>query len=322
MRLSWGYIGRVTSGEGANSGADPEGFGSSAIDDAARLDAALPDIDWTVPPPGAAASVFRAPSGDLSMLTIGDPGDTRVVLVPGVTGSKEDFTLMLPGLAAAGYHVQTFDLAGQYESAAAGPHNLRPPRPHYDYDLFVRDLIAVLEAGQAPAHVLGYSFAASVAQLAYAERPELFASLTFLSAPPQPGQAFRGVSRIGRLSWLASGRVGAALMIWGIKCNFVKVSPGRLRFVNIRFASTRFESVRDIIALMKRTPDLRGELAASAIPKLVAVGEHDLWPLRLHSGFAREIGAQLAVYRAGHSPCETSPHQLNRDLLALFSRAG
>jgi pimeloyl-ACP methyl ester carboxylesterase len=305
-----------------SSGADPDGFGSSAIDEAARLDAALPDIDWTVPPPGAAASTFRAPSGDLSMLSIGDPGNARVVLVPGVTGSKEDFTLMLPGLAAAGYHVQTFDLAGQYESAAAGPHNLRPPRAHYDYDLFVRDLIAVLEAGQAPAHVLGYSFAASVAQLAYAERPELFASLTFLSAPPQPGQAFRGVSRIGRLSWLASGRVGAALMIWGIKRNFVEVSPGRLRFVNIRFASTRVESVRDIIALMKRTPDLRSELAASAIPKLVAVGEHDLWPLRLHSGFAREIGAQLAVYRAGHSPCETSPHQLNRDLLALFSRAG
>ncbi|WP_246142227.1 alpha/beta fold hydrolase [Lacisediminihabitans profunda] len=312
----------MTSGEGSTAGADPEGFGSSAIDEAARLDAALPDIDWTVPPPGATALAFSAPSGDLSMLTIGDPGNTRVVLVPGVTGSKEDFTLMLPGLAAAGYHVQTYDLAGQYESASAGPQNLRPPRPRYDYDLFVGDLIAVLESGQAPAHVLGYSFAASVAQLAYTQRPELFASLTFLSAPPQPGQAFRGVSRIGRLSWLAPGRVGASLMIWGIKRNFVKVSPGRLRFVNIRFAATRFDSVSDIITLMKRTPDLRGELAASAIPKLVAVGEHDLWPLRLHTGFAREIGAQLAVYRAGHSPCETSPNQLNRDLLALFSRAG
>jgi pimeloyl-ACP methyl ester carboxylesterase len=312
----------VTSGSSADAGAELEGFGSSAVDEAALRDAALQDIDWTIPPEGSVASLFPAPSGELRMISLGEPGKARVVLVPGVTGSKEDFTLMLPGLVAAGFHVQSLDLAGQYESAAAGPHNLRPPREHYDYELFVNDLIAVLESGAAPVHVLGYSFAATVAQLAYVARPELFASLTFLSAPPEPGQAFRGVKRIGWFSGLTNGRVGAALMIWGVKRNFVKVSPGRLRFVKHRFAFTRIESVRDIIALMMHAPDLRGALAASPIPKLVAVGEHDLWPLSLHSAFAREIGAQLAVYRAGHSPCETSPHQLNRDLIALFSRAG
>ena len=69
---------------------------------------------------------------------------------------------------------------------------------------------------------------------------------------------------------------------------------------------------------MKRTPDLRVELAYASMPKLVAVGEHDLWPLETHAAFAEAIGARLAVYRTGHSPCETTPHQLVRDLLALY----
>ncbi len=67
---------------------------------------------------------------------------------------------------------------------------------------------------------------------------------------------------------------------------------------------------------------MRAELAASAVPKLVAVGEHDLWPRELHERFAREIGAGFAVYPTGHSPCETAPHQLVRDMTALFDQTG
>jgi hypothetical protein len=76
-----------------------------------------------------------------------------------------------------------------------------------------------------------------------------------------------------------------------------------------------------MVGLMQHSPDLTKVLADAPLPKLVAVGEHDLWPTRLHAGFAASIGAGLAVYRSGHSPCETSPHQLSRDLLALFARA-
>lgn len=293
--------------------------GSESAADAARRDAQLPDIDWAVLPRGARSTRFDAPSGSLAAVTMGDPADPAVLLAPGVTGSKEDFSLMLPELAAAGYYVVSYDLAGQYESADAGPERLSPPRTRYDYELFVDDMIAMLEWLGGPAHVLGYSYAATVAQIALDRRPELFVSITLLSCPPEPGQGFRGVSRIGWFSGLANGRVGAAVMIWGIKRNFTRVTPGRLRFVNQRFALTRRQAVRDIIELMMDAPDLRGMLATADIPKLVAVGEHDLWPLHLHTAFAESIGAKLAVYPAGHSPCETSPHQLNRDLLELFA---
>jgi pimeloyl-ACP methyl ester carboxylesterase len=280
-------------------------------DEAARLDEAIPDLHWTVIPAGAERGWVDAPSGRLATLSMGEPGHPRVLLVPGVTGSKEDFVLMLPLLAAAGYRAESYDMAGQYESGAAGP-----ATGHYTHELFVDDLLFVL--GDTPAHVLGYSFAGTVAQLAYAARPDLFLSFTLLSAPPQPGQGFRGVKRLGRFTGLTTGRIGAALMIWGVRRNFTHVPPGRLEFVRARFAQTRRSSVADIISLMKRAPDLRGVLAGAGIPKLVAVGEHDLWPLALHAEFAESIGARLAVYRTGHSPCETAPHQLVRDLLALY----
>ena len=293
-----------------------------ADDEALALDAAIGDVrDWRAFPRGTERTMFRAPSGELARVAYGPPAGRRVVLVPGATGSKEDFVLMLPLLAAAGYRVESFDLAGQYESADAGPWHFDPPRARYDERLFLDDLLAVLDDGPGRAHVLGYSFAGTLAELALLERPDRFASLTLLSAPPVPGQAFRSIKRIGALAPFTTARVSAGLMLWGIRSNLNKVSPGRIAFVRERFALTRRESVDDIIGLMMHTPDLRAELAASPVPKLVAVGEHDLWSRELHQGFAHRIGARLAVYLTGHSPCETAPHQLVRDMLALFAEA-
>ena len=178
----------------------------------------------------------------------------------------------------------------------------------------------MLEAGE-PAHVLGYSFAGTVAMLALARRPDLVRSLTLLATPPEPGNGFRGVRGFGPFSGLAGGRIGAALMIWGIRTNQNHVPPLRLEFVRMRFDYTSRRSVRDIIRLMKRAPDVRDEVAATPIPKLVAVGSHDLWPTELHARFAERIGARLVVFPTGHSPCETAPHQLVRDMLALFADA-
>lgn len=274
--------------------------------------------DWTVPPPGCLRSHFHAPSGPLASLSAGAETGASIVLVPGVTGSKEDFSLMMPRLADAGFRVFSYDLAGQYESFAAGPESLTPPRDHYDYDLFVDDLVAVLESRGGPSHVLGYSFAGIVTQLALSRRPDLFASLTLMSCPPEPGRSFRSVPFLGRLSGIAGGRITSALVIWSIRRNITHVPPSRLRFVRHRFTLTRRRSVTDVFTLMTRSPDLRATLKSAQLPKLVAVGEHDVWPLALHRRFAAEIGARLSVYPGGHSPCETSPNEMSDDLLTLI----
>ncbi|TAM67676.1 MAG: alpha/beta hydrolase [Microbacteriaceae bacterium] len=284
---------------------------------AAHLDDRIEDIDWSRLPDGSIRSTFPAPSGDLAVFSLGDPVNPRVVLVPGVTGSKEDFVLVAPLLAGAGYFVQSYDLPGQYESADAGP---RPGEGRYDYALFVDDMIEFLEAG-APAHLLGYSFAGVVAELVLVSRPRSIRSLTLLTTPPLTGESFRGVRWIGPLSRFVTGRTAAGLMIWGILTNKNKVGPSRLAFVRARFASTRRSSVNDIISLMMRVPDVRAAVRAAGVPLLVAVGNHDLWPEHLHTRFAAEIGARISVYETGHSPCETAPHQLAADMLRLFETA-
>ncbi|MGG7510361.1 alpha/beta fold hydrolase [Plantibacter sp. YIM 135249] len=281
---------------------------------AAARDARLPEIDWSVLPPGAVRFDFAAPSGTLAAMSLGDPAHPRVVLVPGITGSKEDFTLLAPLLVEAGYFVESYDLAGQYESHLAGP--LIGQR--FTQDLFVADLEAFLRAG-APAHVLGYSFGGILAGLVASAHPSLVRSLTFHTTPPLSGQAFRGVRTIGWFSGWVTERQGAGLMIWGIRTNQNRVGPNRLAFVRERFDLTRRSSVDDAIGLMRRTPDLVPGLSALSIPKLVVTGDHDLWPTPLHAAFASSIGAAFAVYRTGHSPCETAPHQLTEDLLSLFA---
>lgn len=285
--------------------------------EAIARDAAIGDVDWASPLPGAVRSRFAAPSGELAMVSLGEPDRPRVVLVPGVTGSKEDFALMMPVLAGAGYLVQSFDLAGQYESHAAGP---APGRP-FTYELFVEDLAAVLEDG-GPAHLLGYSFAGIVAQLLAVRRPELVRSLALLTTPPATGNVFAEMKALGPFAPLVDPRRGASLMIWGIVTNKNRVPPSRLRFVRSRFDLTSRRSVDEIVGLMMNAPDVREDVRGLAIPKSVAASTRDLWPLRTHRRFAEDLGAGFHAYGTGHSPCETTPHQLSLDLLELYRGAG
>lgn len=280
----------------------------------ASLDAALRDVDWTTPPPGSQRSRFSAPSGELAVLSLGDPGQPRVVLVPGATGSKEDFALMLPILAQAGYFVQSFDMAGQYQSQMAGVDST------YTYRLFTDDLIAFLESGR-PAHLLGYSFAGTIAQLVAVRRPDLLLSLALLTTPPGSGNVFESMRWLGPLAPFTTARRGAALMIWGIVTNKNRVPPMRLQFVRSRFALTSRRSIEEIVGLMMTSPDLRGRVRDLPLPKLVATGSHDLWPVSAHARFARGIGAEFRVYATGHSPSETAPHQLSADLLDMYARS-
>jgi len=290
---------------------------------AARLlDDAITDVRWAEVPPGVERVRYRAPSGMLAGHATGDPRAPRIVLVPGVTGSKEDFVLMAPLLARAGYRVESFDLAGQYESWEAGPERLVPPRARYDHDLFVDDLVAVLTAGGTPAHVLGYSFAGTIAQLVAVRHPELVASLTLLSTPPVSGQVFRKLASVKGLgafvSHFANDRQSAAVFLWGVRRNLQHAPEHRLEFVRHRLQFTRRSAIDDIHGLMRHTPDVEAEVRALDIPKLVAFGTHDTWSPRLHRAFAARIGAEAVEYPTGHSPCETTPHQLARDMVRVI----
>jgi len=295
--------------------------------DPAALDAALDDIDWTAVPEGARRHTVDAPSGPLACLRADPPAGLpggcrgRVLLVPGATGSKEDFARMIPLLARDGYRVEAFDMAGQYQSWGAGPEHLVPPASHYTDRLFADDLLAVIAAGPTPVHLVGYSYAGTVAALVASGHPGLVRSLTLLSSPPVSGQALRGFTVLGPLSWLVPGRAVGRLMVAALHLSIDPRHPSRARFVRARFALTRADSVADVLTCMKRTPDLEASLRATGVPILVAAGTHDIWTARALRAHARRLGAMFRRVRGGHTVCETAPHQLTAALLELFAEA-
>ncbi len=291
---------------------------SSFESEAERLDAELPEIDWSVLPSGTVRDWVAAPSGGLARIALGPVGGERVVLVPGMTGSKEDFIRMMPLFAASGYRVESFDMAGQYESAAAGPENLDPPQEHYTLDLFMEDLLVVLRTGTTPTHLLGYSFAGTVASAVAVRHPDLFASLTLLSAPPLAGQALRGFKVLGPISRVIPARALGPPFITALRKNVHHAPEDRAVFVTARFELTRASSVGDILTLMKHTPDLADDLRATGLPLLVAIGASDVWHEEAHRDFAEHVGARFLVLPTGHSPCETAPHQLTAAMLDLM----
>ena len=62
----------------------------------------------------------------------------HVLLVPGFTGSKEDFAPLLPLLADAGWSAGTYDQRGQFESPGAADDD-------YSLSGYAADLVAVAD---------------------------------------------------------------------------------------------------------------------------------------------------------------------------------
>ena len=271
-------------------------------------------FDWQRLPVGTRTSTFDAPSGPLAMASWGEPGATRVLILPGVTGSKEDFSLVGPILADHGYRVDSVDIAGQYESDGAGPQ----PGGRYDLELHTRDALALLDADPGPTHLVGYSFEGIVASEVLVRRPGRLRSLTYLSTPPLTGNALRGVRILGRFSRFIAPQVPATLMWWGATANVNRTEPSRIRFVRHRFHRTKFRSLVDAMRVMMHVPDHDAELRASGVPFLVCAGHGDMWPMAQHEAFAERLGARLCTYDTGHRPSETAPSQFARDLLTFY----
>ena len=102
-------------------------------------------------------------------------GENRALLVPGYTGSKEDYAPVLPFLGEAGWDVLAYSQRGQGGSAA--PSGLGA----YGMSDFVGDLISIAEAWAGitgRVHLVGHSFGGIVARAAVVKRPDLFASVT------------------------------------------------------------------------------------------------------------------------------------------------
>jgi pimeloyl-ACP methyl ester carboxylesterase len=242
-----------------------------------------------------------------------------VVLVPGFTGSKEDFIAVLAPLAATGYDVVAFDQRGQWETpgpAEAGGYSLAG---------FGTDLLSVMATLGERVHVVGHSYGGLVAREAALAQPQRFASLTLLCSGPGPlPHPHRDQLRLFadvldehglEVLWAAKSAVEREQGNEGpedddvadfLYQRFVGSSPGSL----LRMA-------RDLID----SPDRTDELRALDLALQVAWGEHDhYWTPESQAQMARRLGVPGAVVPgAAHSPNVEQPGLLVTMLTAFWA---
>ena len=262
-------------------------------------------------PAGARPVLLPTSRGDLAGVRIdaeGDPSGT-CLLVPGWTGSKEDFIAVLAPLSRRGWNVVAYDQRGQFES--------RGPEDESAYTLaaLAADLLEVL-AGIGPAHVVGHSFGGLVAREAALTSGGVgFASLTLLCSGPGslPASHHDGL-----------GALHAALphvpldVVWEVKSaadregGWVPPSPEVDEFMRRRFVANSPYGLRAKTGILLDTPDRTGELAALAregFPVAVVYGPgDDAWTLEEQDAVAAAVGTTpVVVPGAGHSPAAELP---------------
>lgn len=247
------------------------------------------------------------------------PERLPALLVPGFTGSKEDFLAVLAPLAAAGYPVLAFDQRGQFESPGG-----EPPEG-WTLEAFGADLLAVAGAvgGGRPVHLLGHSFGGLVARAAVLADPASFASLTLLSSGPagfagEPADLLRRMA-VG-LEDLGPEHVWQAKVAHDAEQGWtLPDDPQLAAFLHRRFVTNDPVALAAKARLLAAAPDRTDDLAAVAPRTLVAYGEDDdAWAPKTQAEMASRLGAtRVSLPEAAHSPAAERPAD-TADLLAEF----
>jgi len=234
-----------------------------------------------------------------------------VVLVHGFTGSKEDFDLIGPLLADAGYRVLTFDNRGQHESA----HSKRDDA--YALASLARDVVELVKHfGFEKPHLLGHSFGGLVSQRALVDSPQTFASLTiFCSGPhwiPDKPDLDATIHIMQTMSMQDS---------WDrFREETEKLLP-RYKLYKKRWAASDPHSTHTMALHLQNTQPVISELVATKIPIHVIYGENDdAWPLPMQDQMAKDLAAPRTIIKdAGHCPNEDQPEDTAKVLASFWS---
>ncbi|WP_030264141.1 alpha/beta fold hydrolase [Streptomyces violens] len=244
------------------------------------------------------------------------------LLVPGFTGSKEDFLPLLAPLAAAGYRAVAVDGRGQHESP--GPREEQA----YTQGELARDIAAqaaALDGG--PVHLVGHSLGGLLARAAVLEDASPYRSLTLMSSGPAavaPEQQARAKMLIDALTTLTMEAVWQAMRDLDPPEAAGETTPPEVaEFLHRRWLNTVPEQLIGTARQIAGEPDRVAALAAVPLPKHVLSGAVDYaWPVPQLDEMAERLGARRTVVAsAEHSPNVDRPEETAAALASFWDEA-
>ncbi|MET8974544.1 alpha/beta hydrolase [Streptomyces sp. NPDC004539] len=264
-------------------------------------------------PPAARAVVLRTRRGDFAAVDTpvapAVPHRGVALLLPGFTGSKEDFHFLQGPLARRGYRTIAVDGRGQYQSD--GPEADESP---YAQGELAKDVLALAESVGAPLHLLGHSMGGQVARAAVIVDRTPFRSLTLMSSGPaeiSDSQKQRVRMLHEALAVMSMAEVWEVIVAMGPPEDVGGPAKGFGTPESMRDRWTGHKPAQ-LLATGRQLcgePDRVAELADVALPFHVLSGSSDdTWPLPLLDEMAVRLSARRTVIEgADHSPNQDQP---------------
>lgn len=269
-------------------------------------------------PPGARAYRLATSRGDFAVHDAGEARAGTALLVPGFTGSKEDFIALLGPLARRGFRVVAVDGRGQYETG--GPRD----EAAYAQEELARDVLAQAAALGGEVHLVGHSMGGLVARAAVLADAAPFASLTIMSSGPAAiaaAQHARTRRLVEALAVLDMETVWRAMRDLDPPEAADDGTPPEVReFLRRRWLANVPEQLVATGRRLLTEPDRVDALAAVPLPKHVLSGTVDYaWPVPLMDEMARRLGARRTVVEgAEHSPGAERPAETAEAMAAFW----
>jgi len=259
----------------------------------------------------------------------GVPERGPALLVPGFTGSKEDFISVLQTLARAGRRVVAVDMRGQYQTPGSDD-----PQDYSCVNLGA-DVVAMIEAlaDADPVHVVGHSFGGLVTReavlaLAGGEPPSLVQSYTLMSSGPAGltgPAAERPKALIEALPLLGMQAIWDLHLVKEAEAS--GTAPEIIEFLRARSLANHetglLAMAQELLSCPDRVEQLAKVAAESRLPLLVLYGEDDdVWNPRTQAAMAERLGAAKVVLPgAAHSPAVDAPETTAHTLTDFWNGA-